>query len=236
RLRPSRARARRPERARPLPVAVAPRIRYIVAMTRASLLAALLLAACGPRGGGPPPNAGEGPGYPTEMVDPASLEGDFAMEQEVTMRHPRGEDTFRAVLQKRGGELLLLGLAPHGGRAFLLRQDAEGVSFESYMPFELPFPPEYILHDVHRTWFLGSDGATVERDGERITERLEGGRVVERSFERLDGAPDGTITVRFGEGLAAGAPLSAEPPDEVVLENGWFGYTATIRTLSWQPL
>ncbi|MCA9616051.1 MAG: DUF3261 domain-containing protein [Sandaracinus sp.] len=210
-------------------------------MKRAIVLGLLVVAACGPRGGGGPPVAGEGPGYPTRMVEPSAIEGDFLVEQEVRMTHPRGENTFRAVLQKRGGELILLGLAPHGGRAFLLKQDATGTSFESFMPFELPFPPEYILHDVHRTWFLGVAGegseVSVERDGERVVERRDAsGAVLERSFERLDGQPDGVLTVRFGAGLAPGAPMRAAPPDEVHFDNAWYGYRARIRTLRWQPL
>jgi hypothetical protein len=185
---------------------------------------------------------GEGPGYPTTMVDPSSIAGDFLVEQEVRMVHPRGENTFRAVLQKRGNQLLLLGLAPHGGRAFLLQQTAEGTTFESYMPFELPFPPEYILHDVHRTWFLGIAGSaasdrSAERDGERIEERISPeGAVLERRFTRLDGRPEGTIVVRYGAGLATGAPITAAPPDEVTFDNGWYGYRATVRTLRWQAL
>ncbi len=203
-------------------------------LARLLYVSAVFLLACGH----PPDHVApqDGPGYPTAMVDPATIDADFALEQEVRMEHPRGEHSFRAVLQKRGGELLLLGLAPHGGRAFLLRQNADGVSFESYMPLELPFPPEYMLHDVHRTWFLSSGGATIERDGERIVERVENGRVMERGFERLDGQPEGRITIRYEGGLAPGAPLHTAPPDEVVFENGWYGYRATIRTLSWQPI
>lgn len=204
------------------------------------VLVALGLA-CGPRGGETTPPVVEGPGYPTQMVDPASIAGDFVVEQEVRMTHPRGENTFRAVLQKRGGELVLLGLAPHGGRAFLLKQTAAGVEFESFMPFELPFPPEYILHDVHRTWFLGvstpGTDVSVERDGERVRERRDAsGAIVERTFERLQGPPEGTIVVRYGAGLAPNAPVAAAPPDEVTFDNGWYGYRATIRTLRWQPL
>lgn len=174
--------------------------------------------------------------YPTVVVAPDQLGPDFAFEQEVTMEHPEGSNTFRAMLQKQGDELLLLGLAPHGARAFLLRQTTEGVSFESYMPFELPFPPEFILYDVHRTWFMSAQGGTLEREGERIAERVENGRVMERTFERLDGTPEGTITVTFEGGLVEGAPNTESPPERVVLDNAWFGYRATVRTLSWQRL
>lgn len=205
-----------------------------------TLLASVVFG-CGPHGGETTP-VEVGPGYPTRMVDPATLAGDFVVEQEVRMVHPRGENTFRAVLQKRGGQLVLLGLAPHGGRAFLLQQGATGTSFESFMPFELPFPPEYILHDVHRTWFLGvetieGERASVERDGERVTEvRDASGAVLERRFVRLEGPPEGEIVVRFGAGLAKGAPMRTSPPPEVTFDNGWYGYRAHVRTLRWQAL
>lgn len=201
------------------------------------LIAALL--ACGPRGGGPSGETGppEGPGYPTVMRAPAELGGDFLMEQEVTMTHPRGEHSFRAVLQKQGDELILLGLAGHGGRAFLLKQTPEGVSFERFIPIEFPFPPEYIFHDVHRTWFTDAAIGTVEQDGERIVTEGDGsGAITRRTFERLDGAPEGTLEVRYEGTLQPGAPVAAAPPDRAVLINGWFGYRAEVRTLRWQPL
>jgi hypothetical protein len=182
--------------------------------------------------------------YPTVLQSPATLGPDFMMEQEVTMTHAEGSNTFRAILQKRGDELVLLGLAPHGGRAFVLTQRGDAVTFESFMPEELPFPAQYILHDIHRTWFHSAGSAEpdaqgfreVERDGERIREHVGAGGVSERRFERLDGAPAGAIVVRYGDGLTAGAPHTARPPDEVTFENGWFGYSGRIRTLSWEAL
>lgn len=76
----------------------------------------------------------------------------------------------------------------------------------------------------------------MERDGERVREHVGPSGVTERRFERLDGAPAGAIVVRYGEGLAAGAPHTARPPDETTFENGWFGYTGRVRTLSWEAL
>ena len=182
--------------------------------------------------------------YPTVLQPPASLGADFMMEQEVTMTHAEGQNTFRAILQKRGDELVLLGLAPHGGRAFVLTQRGDEITFESFMPEELPFPPRYILHDIHRTWFQSAGDAApdangwreVERDGERIREHVGPAGVTERHFTRLDGVPAGTIVVRYGDGLAAGAPNAAQPPTETTFENGWFGYTGSVRTLSWEAL
>ena len=195
----------------------------------------MVLAACGPAARPTETASGEAPGYPTVLSDPSTL-GDFAMQQEITIRHPEGENSFRAVLQKQGDTMILMVLAPHGGRAFVLTQTPAGVEYESFMPRELPFPPEYILYDVHRTWFVDAPIGVSERDGDRITSRVEGERLQERRFERLDGAPEGTITVRYEGGLAPGAPTRAEPPEVTVMENGWFGYTATVRTLQWQAL
>ena len=186
--------------------------------------------------------------YATPLVDPSEIGGDFMMEQEVRMTHPRGEHTFRSVLQKAGDELILLGLAPHGGRAFVLRQVGQEVSFESFMPEELPFPARFMLHDIHRTWFLGSgvldavdgipDGEQTQTlDTETITERWSDGQLMSRTYAREREGETQEIVVSYGErGLEPGAPSTAGPPAEVRFDNGWFGYEARIRTLSWQRL
>ncbi|MEM9194748.1 MAG: DUF3261 domain-containing protein [Myxococcota bacterium] len=205
-------------------------------------LSSALVLGCG----GSPPVAvdtTQTPGYPTVLRAPSEFAGDFALEQEVTIRHPEDENSFRAAVQKIGDEIIVLALGPHGGRGFALRQVGRDVTFENFLPVELPFPPEYILFDVHRSWFQptaapdGGEGtASFERDGERIRERWEDGRLLERTFERADGAPDGTIAVRFPEGLEPTAPHRSRPPDLIELDNGWFGYQASVRTLSWQPV
>ena len=198
-----------------------------------------LLIACG---GADTPRA-RPDDYPTRLRAPSEIAGDFSFEHEVTIGFGEEEHSFRAVLQKGGNEIVLLVLGPHGGRGFMLRQEGTRVEFENYLPVELPFPPEFILYDVHRCWFVepnppeGESGTTtVERDGERITERWEAGRLHERRFERVDGRPEGTIVVRYHDGLDRSAPHAAEPPASVELDNGWFGYRTQVRTLSWQAL
>ncbi len=196
----------------------------------------LLVAACG---GTSQPTPAQGlDAYPTTIANVNALPGDFMFEQEVTMRHPEGENTFRAVLQKRGDTLMMLGLGPHGGRAFLLQQVGDEVSFERFVPMELPFPPEFILYDVHRSWLMETgltDSGHIEQNGERISDTFAEGRLSRRSYERLDGSPAGEIVVRYEGGLPPGAPYTAEPPN-AVLENRWFGYEAHVRTLRWQAL
>lgn len=219
-------------------------------MARFGVLVALvgpwLVCACG-GGAGESHHHGatelEADAYPTTLVPPSSIEGDFALEQEVTITHAEGENGFRAVLQKRGDELVLVGLGPHGGRAFALTQRGTETSFERFVPIELPFPPEYMLYDVQRTWFVpavppdaGTSDRSYERDGERVDETWSDGRLASRTYTRLDGEPAGTISVRYPGGLAPDAPMRAAPPDEVTLDNGWFGYAIRVRTLSWTPI
>jgi len=176
------------------------------------------------------------------LVDPATLTGDFSLEQEITITHPEGEHSFRAVLEKRGGRLVLLALGPHGGRGFAWTQTGQDVEFEPFIPVELPFPPRYVLEDVHRVWFLathppdgGQGEVTRDASGEHEVERFEGGRLMTRSYTRLDHHPAGRIDVDYGEGLAPGAPLTAAPPQDVTLVNGWLGYRLHVHTLRWVP-
>lgn len=213
----------------------------------------LLLGCGGPRGGsgGGTGGGGEAGGQGAEaphahvpkgdtsppLRPPSELGPGFVMEQQVTMEHPEGEHTFRAVLEKTGDKLTLLGLAPHGGRAFVLVQQGREISFESFMPRELPFPPEYMMHDVHRAWFLGEqEQDLLAQKGERVSSEREDGEVVLRRFERVDGRTDRAIEIRYEGGLDPEAPSRAAPPDVTVLDNGWYGYRATLRTLSWRPL
>ncbi len=198
---------------------------------------ALFAAGCGPRT--LPQPTMDGPGYPTVLTPTSELGPDFAMQQDVTIHHPEGEHSFGAVLQKQGDTLTLMVLGPHGGRAFMLVQQGQEVSFESFIPVEFPFPPQYILHDIHRMWFArlpteaGEDGG--ERGGERIHQEMENGRVMTRSFERLDGAPEGTLTARYEGGLG-GTPATERPPEVATFDNGWFGYQVVVRTVQWQQL
>lgn len=206
------------------------------------LLALLALAACGPPRppDGPP---GPPPEYPGALAPPASLRSPdalgeaFALEQRVRAEYPTGAQEFRAVLQRRGDSLVLVGFGPHGGRGFVLQQTGREVTLESHLPEALPFPPEFMLHDIQRVWFRGLDGPLPDgthreaRDGEAIVERWEDGRLMERTFRRLDGDPEGELHATYEGGLGGDAP-----PVRVVFENGWFGYRLVLTTLSHQVI
>ncbi|MDH5676116.1 MAG: DUF3261 domain-containing protein [Myxococcales bacterium] len=137
---------------------------------------------------------------------------------------------FNAVLQSEAGVLRLLALTPMNTRAFLLEQRGTHVTYTPYIEDEIPFPPRFILIDVHRTFFApplpGGDGwREGERDGEVVRELWKDGRLLERSYERKDGKPQGRIRIVYRGGMA-----ESLPPSHVELENGWFGYRLLIHS------
>jgi hypothetical protein len=171
--------------------------------------------------------------YPGVLTESTALPDGLFLRQRIDARFGGRTMSFSAVLQVDGGVLSLLALTPYGTRAFLLEQAGQSIRFTPYVDRELPFPPRFILLDVHRALFTGlatapaADGERrYERDGERVIERWQGGALLERRFERMDGKPKGTIRIGYGAGFAPGAT-----PKHITLDNGWFGYQLSIRTL-----
>lgn len=197
----------------------------------APLMLATILAGCatGPQR---PPLTEDA--YPGALVDSRALPDGLFLRQRIDAHFGSRTLSFSAVLQVDGGTLSLLALTPYGTRAFLIEQDGQAVRFTRYVDRELPFPPRFILVDVHRALFAGlghappaRDGErTYERDGERVSERWHGGALLERRFERLDGKPSGTIRITYRPGLAPNAQ-----PMRIEIDNAWFGYQLTIQTL-----
>ena len=135
------------------------------------------------------------------LIDSTALPDGMFLRQRIDARFGERTMSFSAVLQVDGGVLSLLALTPYGTRAFLIEQVGQSLRFTRYVDRELPFPPRFILLDVHRALFTGmghaapaGDGErSFERDGERITERWRAGKLIERRFERLDRKPAGVI-------------------------------------------
>jgi hypothetical protein len=172
--------------------------------------------------------------YPGELLDSSGLPDGLFLRQRIGATFGEHEVSFEAVLQTDGGVLSLVALTPYGTRAFLIEQRGVDVKFTKFVDRELPFPPRFILLDVHRTLFLRlsrtalADGLHVaERLDERIVERWHGGRLHERTFVRLDEKPTGTIRIVYHGGMLPGFT----PPIRVELNNGWFGYRLWIETL-----
>lgn len=176
--------------------------------------------------------------YEGALVDVAPFGADYIARQRVEGRHGDARFRFSAVLQKSGGTLTLLALTPIGTRAFVLEQTGEDVTFTPYVDRDLPFPPRYILIDIHRSLFVGigstplADGQHIaHRFNEQITEQWEGGKLQVRSFRRDTGRPSGAVEVEYFGWTDFGVPAT-----EVRLSNEWFGYELTITTESYDPL
>ncbi len=167
------------------------------------------------------------------------LEGrSFVRQQHIAARHGEQAGAFDAVLQKKGADLLLVGLTPFGTRAFTLELVGGELHATTSVPLPLPFPPRYVLDDVERTYFAGLEGApladgthVVERGGERVTELWAAGRLQRRTFVRVSGDLPGEVRIDFVGGMS-----EDRSPARIEFDNGWFGYHLTITTTGEQDL
>jgi hypothetical protein len=177
------------------------------------------------------------PECPGDTVSTEAIAGDFLVRERVLVT--RGDRVFalHLVAQKRGDELLLLGLDPFGAKLFTLRQRGLETSVEALPAPLLEVPPLNVLRDLHRARFLGLLGAGPEgsfeeqRGGTLVRELHEAGRLRLRSFRRVDGEPAGVVELRFDA-----ASDAARDGERVTIENGWCGYRAELTTLSEEPL
>ncbi|NVB42508.1 DUF3261 domain-containing protein [Pseudenhygromyxa sp. WMMC2535] len=184
----------------------------------------------------------EPPGYPGELISTTALTDAFLVRQKLSGRYGERKFSFEAVLQLRDGQLTVLGLTPFGAKAFVLEQRGTEVDFRALIDRDMPFPPAFMLQDIHRVWLWhhrlpwgagppAEDQPVVEIAGERVREEWSEGVLNARSFERLDGSPAGTIRVEYVGGQREGAPA-----ERVILDNGWFGYRLEIETVEWRSL
>jgi len=197
-----------------------------------------LVALCGLACATARPVAQEASNYPTVLTPPSQHPGEFLRRQRLVARYMGQTMAFDAVLQKKGDVLTLIGLTPFGAKAFALVQTGVDVKFTPFLMRETPFPPENIMKDIYRTYFLGiSEGVlpdglqTAYRDGERIQEVWAGGRLQERRFMRLVSGRRGEIVVTYVGGMADG-----KSPAQIEFHNGWFGYDLSISTVSEEAL
>lgn len=203
-------------------------------MRRAVLV--VLLAACSPAST-PAKSPDNDTEYPCVLHEPRSLTPDFAVDQHVVVKKGDRTGEFDGVLQKRGDELIVVGLGPMGVRAFVLRQEGATIEFEQSMGPPLPFPPRNVLVDVHRAFFkrLPSPPADGEHQGhlddEEVTEIWKAGSIVERRYERPSFRP-GAVRVHYGPGCTA----EKCEPATVRIVNDWFTYELTITSGRFTPL
>jgi hypothetical protein len=170
-----------------------------------------------------------------ELPPPDAIPGAFAVRQKLTATSAKGGGSFEAVLQKTPGTLTLVGLTPYGSRAFLLTQTKGDVQFTKYVPRDIPFPPTFMLLDIHRVLgqWLGPPLASGERSGqvgdETIHERWQGGKLIERTFVSARSTSPGQITISY-VGYGATSPFA----QHITLQNARLDYRIAIDTVPFQ--
>lgn len=185
-------------------------------------------AGCGP----PPP-----PVYPGTLAPPSTLGPDFLAQQRLAFDWRGRRAELPVVLQKKGDRLLMLGLTPFGTRAFAIALVGTAVRMTSYVDEPPPLDPRWVLLDVERALHppftaARADGtAQARHDGERVTERWSEGRLVERTYTRIEGDPVGVIRITYDPGWR-----QEGPPEHLAYDNGWVGYRLTIDTHALRPL
>jgi hypothetical protein len=192
----------------------------------------LVIAGCLTSSPARPPTK-KAPDYPGILLDSHSLGNDFFWQQRVVASFKDKRYSFSAVLQLRQGKLTFLALTTMGRRAFALEQNGKAVHYTKYLPFAMPFPAEYILYDIHRIYFYGVDvkspcdkNCKQIKNGERITESWNGGKLYAREYKRLNNKPSGVFRIRYREGIAGN-----RPPPHIEYENGWYGYKLSVVTI-----
>jgi hypothetical protein len=203
----------------------------VAAIARA-VAAALSLAAVGcVHHTAPPERARTAPPTAAELPAPDAIPGTFTVRQRLKATSAKGGGSFEAVLQKQPGTLTLIGLTPYGARAFLLQQTKDDVQFTKYIPREMPFPPTFMLLDIHRVLdrWLGPPRSAGERSGrvgdETIHERWQGGHLVERTFVSANASPAGSITIAYTGHDASGFAT------HITLQNARLDYRIEIDTV-----
>jgi hypothetical protein len=172
--------------------------------------------------------------YPGELVPSDEIPGNFLMRQNLRFAAGDRKGSLEVVVQKHCAEILVIGLTSFGSRVFTIRQHGTEVSAESHFPGTWPFPPQNVLMDIHRVYFLPipspppADGLREFRHGsELVTERWVSSRLVERSFRWTLGGPPGRIVVRYDGRVPPGFPAS-----EIRLDNERYGYQLDITTVA----
>ncbi|MET0388827.1 MAG: DUF3261 domain-containing protein [Polyangiales bacterium] len=173
---------------------------------------------------------------PAGLLPPNVLGYDFQWQQRVTARWPTGRQGFDAVLQKRGAELMMVGLSPLGLPGFVLSLRESGeIEVVNRTGRKLPFEPRYVIADIQRTFFpwlppppaAGYSGELSGQVGDQHVVDVYGrGLLVARRFERPTAQGLERVEITYH-----GHRPAHDAPKRAVLKNKLLGYVLTIDTV-----
>ena len=182
-----------------------------------------MLAACATRVAPPAPAAPETGRAP--LVATSEIRGEFLMQQRLRFQWREQSGQVDAVVQMVCGELTVVLLSPFGTPGVVIHQRDRAVAVESKLPGPWSFPPEYILRDVERTYFVPLGER--ERGGESIDEEWSGDRLVRRTFTSTRGGADSQVVITYPDGMTR-----HQPPPRASIDAPGFGYHLDVETLS----
>ena len=166
---------------------------------------------------------------PAELVPTLEIAGDFLWRERVRVTVGDQVIAFQQVVQKRGDELLLVGLHPLGAKLFSVVQRGIETEIQAAPPPVLEVPPENLLSDLHRVRFRAVEGAGPDGtfravgSAEEIVEEWESGELRERVFRTLDAVDGAAVRVRY--------PSTGDGLPRVFVDNAACGYRAEIVEL-----
>jgi len=157
-----------------------------------------------------------------------AIDGNFVAQQQVRIRTETWDLPLRVVVQKTGGELILIGFDPIGAKLFTLVQKGSTTRVDALPRAVWPISPMSVLRDLHRIRFLaaprpagGSGTTTRSFDDTTVTDTWRGGTRVARSLQSPgDRSP---TRLRFDA-------------ESVSIENPGCGYTSEWTTSSEQAI
>jgi hypothetical protein len=102
------------------------------------------------------------------------IAGDFTRFERIRVRGQGVDESFGLVIQKTGARLVVLGTNAFGAKVFAVTQHGETFESESFVGPTLSVPPENVLRDLHRAYFLTPEQTQAS---ERSAEPTAGGGI-----------------------------------------------------------
>ena len=169
------------------------------------------------------------------MVPVASSELPAPLLLRTRMQIAAGEHSLRLETVAESSEegLMMLGFAPYGVRLFAVRQRDRELSPEGLATSQLDSLALWTADILNRVFWIQSPGEAVpdgptrwSREGERVTEWREKGRLRRREFEREGAEPSAErVSIDYPQGADGDGAAGIE------VRNPWCGYEAVVVPL-----
>jgi len=182
-----------------------------------------ILPACSHRRG---PSGHEGCPVVPAASETLGSEADLRAQIEIRSRDQRAG--FDVVARANGGELIVIGLSPHGTRLFTVRQRGRAFVVEPTASPMLEHVALWVVDALHRSHWI-APGTAVPGETMRESDPSPGatgdGRR-RRVFDRPDAAP-----AVAGVAIDYLPPSTSRPAFRIEIQNAWCGYDASIVIL-----